>query len=160
MKKIIILNLLLIFSVNLFSQSSEFDICILLQGKAKIFKISNDSIIYQQFNLEEQIQYLKQDLQFNENGILETNIIVPGINKDFYLRFIYKNEKDKNLPIIIKKEEAKNILVYPKDFKNIKIEKFRKLLSKANDIYIIESDSVFGFYILKKVILEKKLPGF
>ncbi len=159
MKKIIILNLLLIFSINLFSQSSEFDICILIQEKAKIFKSSNDSIVYQKFYLKEQVQYIKQDLQFNENGILETNIIVPSINKDFYLRFIYKNEKDKNLPIIIKKEEAKNILVYPKDFKNIKIEKFRKLLSKAKDIYIIESDSIFGFYILKKVILEKKLPG-
>ena len=55
----------------------------------------------------------------------------------------------------MEKEKVKNILHYPKDFKNIKIKEIRNLLMKTKNIYVIESDSLFGFYVLKKVFLSK-----
>lgn len=159
MKKVIFISSLIFNTFNLLSQSSGFDISILLNKKTKTIEIVNDTLVYQEFILKEKINYIKHDTYFNKNGILETRLIVPHINRDLILKFIYENNKNKNTPLICKKNKVKNILTYPKDFIGIKIEKLRVLLNEAKNIYIIESDSITGFYILKKVDLMKEIPG-
>ena len=159
MKKIIAFSFILINSYLGFSQSSSFDINILINEKVKIIEIINDSLIFQEFYLKEKINYVQQNFQFNKKGQLETKIEVPSSNNETYIKVVYKNIKNNNLPFLIKKENVKNILLYPENFKGVKIKKTRKLLNKAKNIYIIESDSITGFYVLKKVFLLEKKYG-
>ena len=156
MKKIIFCFFILINFHFGFSQNSSFDISLILKEKVRVIEVVNDSLVYQEFFLKEKINHIKQSFDFNKKGQLETKIEVPSSNDETFIKVVYKNVKNNNLPLLIKKENVKNILLFPENFKGIKIKEIRKLLNKAKNIYVIESDSISGFYVLKKVFLEKK----
>ena len=158
-KDVLIFTLLIIGFTNLFSQTSSYDINILIKKKTDVLEITNDTISYQEFTLKERINYLKKEINFNRKGFLTTKLKVSHTNKDTRLIFIYKNIKNTNPPIVSKKIETKNLLTYPKDFENVEIEKMRKLINNAKNIYIIESDVTIDYYLLKKVTLSDRLSN-
>lgn len=158
-KDALIFTLLIIGFANLFSQSSSYDINILVKKDFDTVEITNDTISYQEFTLRERINYLEKEINYDKKGFLETKLKISNANKDIRLIFIYKNIKNMNPPIVLKKIEIKNLLIYPKDFENIKIQKMRKLINNAKNIYIIESDIIVDYYLLKKVILSDRLPN-
>ncbi|MDY0779919.1 hypothetical protein [Tenacibaculum sp. IB213877] len=150
----------ILININLLSQSDKYDVSILINNKINGNNISNDSLIYQTFFLPETKNYIQKKIFFNEKGELITNLIIPdSTGKDSQLVFYYKNDKGDNPPKILKKEKVKNLIVYPKDFIGLEISKARKLLQNSKNIFIIESDSIFGYYVLKKVILKDRLSG-
>ena len=151
MKSKIIFFLCLLICLDIFSQ----DLNIILDKEIKKVEVLNDSIIYQEFYLKEQTSNTKLKHYFNEEGKLFTKITLPSLKSESELKLVYKSFKNDNYPKILEKEKVKNILHYPKDFKNIKIKEIRNLLMKTKNIYVIESDSLFGFYVFKKVFLSK-----
>lgn len=158
MKNIYTMTVLLIFmNIKLFCQSKNYDINILIDKEVVGSMISNDSLIYQTFLLKDMNYTTKKKISYDKNGKLITSLSVSGAtNKDDRLVLFYKDVNGNNPPTLLKKEKVKNLLVYPRDFKGLEISNVRDLLKNSKNIFVIESDSVYGFYVLKKVSLMKK----
>lgn len=160
MKRTIILLVLIISNFS-FSQAKQYDIYILLDDtiESNITPNQNDTLLLQVFVIKEQISHKYRTYSIDNKGDLKTDIQIKGSMHSNAFNLIYKNINDSNNPIVKKSKDVKNILEYPIDFKNQNINDMYKLLNEANQLFIIETDKIFGYYLAKKVELGSRLGG-
>lgn len=150
--KILIITVLFIQSIN--SQTHSYDIHILYNNDEKFSEVKNDSTIFQVFPIKTNIDYGKKSYSIDENGKLITKVEILATQKPNKFNLIYRNENESNAAIVKRIKEVKNILKYPLDFEGQDINSVFNLLKNASNVYIIESDETFGYYLLKKVEID------
>lgn len=145
----------MITSFFTYSQKINYDIFILFENDTyqKIYGTHNDTLVYQVFDLKVQLNSSSTEYMINDNNLLESKIILKGSKGTNNIRLSYKNANNSNLPFILNKDIPMNLIKYPSGFLGCKLENINKILNKSSNIYIIESDSNYGYYLVKKVEL-------
>lgn len=137
-----------------FSQNKPYDITIVINEDVRKVEVENDTLIHQEFFLKDSHNAIQKSLSFNKSGSLIKTITVPRINGNSNMVFVYESMNKGNKPIVVRKKDIHNLLIYPDDFINKK--DIKKLLHQANHIFISEGDKDLIFYTLKKVFLKKE----
>lgn len=143
MKAIVFFSFL--FSLNCFAQKSDLYLFLDEDNDSRIFRsYTSDS------NFE--VYYLSIKKKKDAGG----NELVITAKSNPLIKITYLNNKNNNLPFVIRKSKIFNSISYPNYFYIENYKSIIEMLKKSKNIYIIESkyeeDKIF--YMAKKVVYE------
>lgn len=150
------LNIIFMFFIflNSFSQKVKKDLYLLIPEKP-VYEIFNDTIVIQQFKIDFESKNSKNSIIFiDDKGNLIKKITLKGTNNRV-LNLTYKNVNCNNNPIIVRDKDIRNYLTIDEIIFQCDFENFNAIINNFNVYLINNKENSDGYYIAKKVYLEK-----